>query len=864
MRPFQHKITPNRMLDHIRSNLEGQDQSLEELFNSFTQQKGDTNPGPSRFAPWTTAQNPGNDNHQLKTTKVPNLIRELEKKLSDFPSTPISACWAQLSEVLNSGRSSQLKQGLAQNTALLPKDDVFRSILSKTIDIWSSSRSPANLPGPSAAVVQLQDANLMRDAYWAEILHPLLVAFIQAKDVDEESPEQQMTAEAQKAWLMHGILKVWKLFFQSFSSASKPTGRRSPDSNDWAGLPDEKELERIRVNFSKSFQIRFLHFFPKLGASREGLNLSTAALVTYHLLCTQQAITKDINTTNPTAFQSFIAHLLPYSHTGTVSMKQRLDHWRYPKDFTASMLAEFENPTSKTLISLASGEYGVETGQFHSESKSMESHFLKRLNRAMEKADLERINALWNDAQSWYATERPSGGKEEGTSSHSSATLPRGDEIAEHTKQKLPESLFNRFIMIFMSLRCPDKAIDVWNRLAQAGAGPSQATWHAMLSGCRAARDVHASNDVWQKMISAGVKPDIRCWTTRIHTLSSCGRHELALQTLNQMGRDWLQVIPQASRGQMNKDRKAAFATFGDVNGVVKPTIEAVNAAMSGLLYHKRVEDVRRVMVWADTFGIKSDVVTFNMLMKNKIREGDPAGALQLVQAMESLQVTPDIVTFTIMLDGFFRDFIATNTTDEDKQRAAAQTLEEMESLGICANVFSYGTLIDALLKHHSNLAAAEAVLNHMVSKNIKPSPHIHTMLLHHHFVQPTPDLAIIETLWHRIQLDGGVVDVILYDRMVEGYARVGETNKMMSFLKRMLQEGKIPSWEALSAVVHNLVERNDWQRASEVVTDAYHSDGLPRAGNAGGRGKKEFWNLVNDLRRRGLRLGGDPGESER
>ncbi|KAL9062572.1 MAG: hypothetical protein Q9157_008807, partial [Trypethelium eluteriae] len=85
------------------------------------------------------------------------------------------------------------------------------------------------------------------------------------------------------------------------------------------------------------------------------------------------------------------------------------------------------------------------------------------------------------------------------------------------------------------------------------------------------------------------------------------------------------------------------------------------------------------------------------------------------------------------------------------------------------------------------------------------------------------PDLAAIDAIWAQIQLQlpNTYADRVFFDRMVEGYANVGDIGKMMAFLARTTHDRKQPSWRTLATVVRRLAEIGDWERCREVVREA-------------------------------------------
>ncbi|KAI9755485.1 MAG: hypothetical protein M4579_004276 [Chaenotheca gracillima] len=838
----------------------GQDRSLEKLFGSSTELQGrhqSTREAlerrPFRHRSTNTEATISLPTPKSSTTQVS--VAELGWPIGHNSDADLVKCWRQFDELLVDGRDNFFRRLSAHERVQLSKGQLFQSLLRRTVDACvKPGDNGAAILGPAMATAKLQRAGLMDNSYWTGTLQTLLVAVAQGKEENRHSDAARNLQE---------VVRVWNVLFRSLRLSS-PLKSSSVDPLSWSCLPHQRALERIKIHSSKLFESRFLHFLPQLASSREGPEIATAALATYQLLRTQAVQRVDVTTSSNTPFLRFLAHLVPYSDTETSSLRSRLEEWGCPGEFVDGMLVEFENPTPNALVFLASLKPEHAPKKSATEDERINALFFKRLSRVLEKSDVRRAEALWDDAQNWYG-EALQDSKPRPTTVITSDNTSKTCDTEQNPTTNMPAALYDRFMMVFMALRSPNKAIDVWNRLIREGSGPSQSTWNSMLSGCQTARDVRSSNDVWQKMQDAKIKPDVGCWTTRIHTLSSGRRYELGLQALNEMGHRWLDAVSR-SRHMKSADSKAPpLATLGDVDGFVKPTIQPVNAAISGLARHGRAEDVGRVMAWAETLGIAPDVFTFNTLIRHAIRAGDATHALEILQKMEAHKVIPDIVTFTTLLDGFVRDPNVTGDTADQQQphEIMMKMLEEMEDLGIKANAFSYGTLIDALLTQHSNLAAAETVLDHMISKGIRPSPHINTMLLRHYFEQPSPDLGRLESLWRRILHEGAIVDALLYDRMVEGYARIGKITMMMSFMRRMLREGKKPGWGAVVAVVRALVAQDQWESAAEVIDDATRRDGPLRAVARDRRSQDEFEELVVELRRRGLRLPSEQQEGK-
>jgi pentatricopeptide repeat protein len=411
------------------------------------------------------------------------------------------------------------------------------------------------------------------------------------------------------------------------------------------------------------------------------------------------------------------------------------------------------------------------------------------------------------------------------------------------------------------------RTIEVWNEINFSSRKPTITTWHAMIDGCRKARDPAAIEEVWQRMIASGTKPDIGCWTTRIDGLMSAGKWKLGLKIFHEMGQAWLKAS-QSSKvadaleqptAMMNEGNRTGNNTSSNMSSKVskskpssnttsypvKPNITLFNAVISKLVRLRKTDLVAQTLAWGDKFDIQSDIVTFNTLLRSNIRDGDFEDSLALMQIMQEHGIKPDVVTFTIVIDGLFRQQVS--RPEKDQATFLSNLLSDMEASGIPANAYTYGTIINGLLKYHSNVDAVSAVLTHMSSRNVKLSPHIYTILLTHYFNQEPADLMGIETLWNRIRLSGDIVDAVFYDQMVEGYAKLGRIDKMTTFLKRMSEQRKQPSWGTLATVVKTLANSGEWLGAQEIIKDFRIGRSISED-RPMGRPEEKFWKIVKEL----------------
>jgi len=452
----------------------------------------------------------------------------------------------------------------------------------------------------------------------------------------------------------------------------------------------------------------------------------------------------------------------------------------------------------------------------------------KRLETAMAQRDGAHVDRLWSDAVKLPV-------------SHDSSGDGFSNLTADQKVGTLSASLCNHFIMANMGLRKPNRAIDVWNHMVSNGLTPNVKTWNAMLTGCKVSRDRNALESIWEKMLMSGAKPDIPCWTTRVSGLIDCGLVSAGLQALNEMGRMWLAANPP------KKGKKAQEIPAG-LKDAVKPTIETVNAAVSALLRRRKEEAAHKVLAWAGKLGLRPDTATFNILLRPLIREGRVEEVNSLLKQMQNTGVQADTVTFTIILDETLRTI--SDVPPEQQIEMVSSVFSEMEKAGIESSQHTYGKIIYQLLQTPTgDMTAVNTVLDRMSQQGVHFSTHIYTMLVEHYFASQPPNLDAVRSLIDAAQckLDG--TDMVFWDRVIEGYSRVGETAAAMRILGKLDEKENQSSYYTLRTLLMALVQNQEWEFARTLVENTRSERGGPISRNERGRdGQHQFWELAAEL----------------
>ncbi|KAL8757337.1 MAG: hypothetical protein Q9184_004236 [Pyrenodesmia sp. 2 TL-2023] len=423
------------------------------------------------------------------------------------------------------------------------------------------------------------------------------------------------------------------------------------------------------------------------------------------------------------------------------------------------------------------------------------------------------------------------------------------------------EAIYTHFLTAYFTLSRREQAVKVWNHMVEVGITPNARHWNAMLKGCFKAQDVASLQQVWNNLIASGTAPDIALWTSYIHGLIMCGKWERGLQVLDDLGTKWKAASKKQERKKQASAKIAQRQPSPPVNyDPNTPSLAPVQAAITGLTAVQRHELCLPLLTWAKSHSLSPTTEIFNILLRPAVRRGDTAHTARIFSHMEANNCPADKATYMILLNGHISNTNSTFTqlSPEEQRDSILRILDDMTANNISTDLRTYSTIMEGLLspsnKYDVNHNAAQAVLQHMAQNNVNPDSYIYHMLVTYHFARDPPDVVAVDNLWRRVKIERPSLQSIFYEKMVEGYAKVREVEKMMFFLRRLAKEGKSPRWRCLVDVLNTLIEEEDWELVKELVKDVRNTrNGLMRYADKDtiSRAREEFWETVEGLKGR-------------
>ncbi|OAG03819.1 uncharacterized protein CC84DRAFT_1165989 [Paraphaeosphaeria sporulosa] len=772
---------------------------------------------PSRF--WTMDHGDGrNSKASRPSSSSSSAVQTINTALK---KGSVETAWDAFNRSFTSRDVPALTDPPLSDVPLLSGGKLFKQLaLATALEFGKGNKA---VPTPTQVLFRFEQLDIAPPRVWGQVIAILTYQFMRSMAPPGQRGAPEDPNESDTEATLGELLSLWRLFFQRYGKQQAKDPLESI-STEWKAIPDGQ------VSFGeagKYFGKRLQHFCPTHDSTPE-LHYSAISIFNYFHAETEppHAISETLRQQNE-PFLRLLASTLAgsniesaFKHAEFHPMLRSLG-----KEYQRSIAAQMDSAPS-----LASTILGVDPGATPEERAShLQASFLKRIGRqVMMQANAREVEKLWGEAQKMY----------------------RSFVVG---KSQIPRPIYNAFLSGTMTLFQPDQTVKIWNHMIANGVSPNLETWNAMLMGCAKAKDLAGMNAVWDRMIRAGVEPDQYSWTTRVH--STIGTHvqiDAGLAILDEMGKRWLSAeaaIKDSKNPANRKGPRKPVSNANLVNTFTKPDIGVINGAVDGIVqlptkgsvqgrrghgltFESKVSYVQRILQWAGNFSIKPDTRTYNALIKLYLGGNDFPTAFKLLRQMETEGLEGDLATHTMLLRAAFDNQKFDTLSHQEQADRVIGLFDQLDQGGLKPNTYVYQIAVDRLLKYFSNYTGVRAVIDHMMSRGFLVSPQIYTSLVTHYFQQDPPAIKEVDSLVTRILgPPAAPTDRFLFDRIVEGYAGIGEIAPMMTVLTKMSAHGKRPSYRALVEVVKALYNAGEWERARGIVRDVKESTGVVKDG---------------------------------
>ncbi|KAI9726321.1 MAG: hypothetical protein M1828_001595 [Chrysothrix sp. TS-e1954] len=808
------------------------------------------------------------------------------------PNTPLERVWTTM-------RTDAL-DGMEFRHRLELSNRVLRRIVST----WCLQEDLCGAPEPLQAfqILSAKFSPLASFEVWHAGLSVLLARAIR-KSCGTHSEIQFRSVDE----ILDKISDFWNGSLESFGRCRKRHDGLVQDIRDapsWEFCIASDEMKQVNQSELKTLRHHLKGFFCKAGRFDNDALLSHSLLQEQYLQ--KGADGAEASKGNPATFLGFMNRLM--SRSTAVDTKRLRRHLRHHYGLSESETTAMSIKLRDLSLTFNAGAMSDDAqaqpeggGQVVRKSvidseNTLSTVYKKRIGRAIEAMDFAAVKRLYSESSTAFAKVKPG---------------------------RIPIPVYAMFLTAYMALRQPLAAVETWNEMLQAGHTPTMATWDAMLKGCGISQDTDHAQDVWHRMVSSGKRPDQQIWATRLQTLFRSGATAEGFRAFEEMAWDWRSAIADANPKRKTDLRRENLAP----NGIPKPNTQILNIVIAGLARRRRFADVTAALKLADSFGIELDTYSFNALFKPALTTRDPTTTLKLLERMRTLNISPDMGTYSMIVQSFFRrdpdshhdvnfsaeshadaslieamdstrpenlkrapqmspldpkdnrqdviaqlfnGFIATvdsSSSSSINTTAAASTTERSSDVSTNSTASAprpisqntilrvFHTFVTGFLiqSEPPSTPQASLVLQHLTARSIQPNAEFYTTIMTYYFRSSPPDVGSIEKLYARaLSTKNLILDVVFFDRLIEGYAGHGLTLQAQDVYKAAKKRGRKIGWRALRGLVESLVKVGDRGGAEAIAKEvgAEEREALEKGGEVRyWEGKREFWESVQDCK---------------
>ncbi|PHT59433.1 hypothetical protein CQW23_01796 [Capsicum baccatum] len=230
-------------------------------------------------------------------------------------------------------------------------------------------------------------------------------------------------------------------------------------------------------------------------------------------------------------------------------------------------------------------------------------------------------------------------------------------------------------------------AVSVCCAMERSDCHPNSTTYSTLIDGFAKSGNVGKASEIWNRMINLGCRPNVVVYTCMVDVLCRNCMFEQAYCLIDNM------VIENCP-----------------------PNTITFNTFIKGLCCSGRIEWAVMLYNQMERFGCSGNTTTYNELLDGLFKCNNLTVALQLetvklVAKMLVRGITPDVLTFNILMDAYCKD---------GKVESAKQLLNAMNQLGLRPCFISYTCLIGGLCNWIS-LEAAICCLQRMITDGVPP-----------------------------------------------------------------------------------------------------------------------------------------------
>ena len=378
-----------------------------------------------------------------------------------------------------------------------------------------------------------------------------------------------------------------------------------------------------------------------------------------------------------------------------------------------------------------------------------------------------------------------------------------------------------------------DSVFDWYRKMREAKIEASTHVECMLLAGCATKGDLKRAIQVLFEFRDLGIEPDTAGMNALMRTCLKAGSLQTALKVLKEMD---------------NRNMQKTVITY---NTLLDGYIELNPFDSEDALVQKGFEIKRQIT----ESGLKCDIQTYNTLIKMCLAVHYTQTAQSLFQEIRQEGLQPNIITYSMMIDGYAKN--GKQIPTRELFDCCAQLLDDMEAEGIYPNthtfnsllkvctetgnysrakeiaavmekrgvpwdIFTYGTLIDCCAKYSPERNRRQYLrdcfyyAHLLVERGFQLNCKIISALLI--ACACAKDLRSGEKLMDYMEEEGIEPNVVVYTSFIKVYLSVDDEIGALECMKEMNKRGIPPNVHTYNALIKWYVYANQQHRVFETI----------------------------------------------
>ncbi|KAG2220064.1 hypothetical protein INT45_007308 [Circinella minor] len=275
----------------------------------------------------------------------------------------------------------------------------------------------------------------------------------------------------------------------------------------------------------------------------------------------------------------------------------------------------------------------------------------------------------------------------------------------------------------------------------------------------------------------------------------------------------WRDLESLIEQEPMNKDHSC---TLNDTTATSASSLSSTTSSKGKLrreLYDGRIIDIPGYKLIKPKRGPRT-VQDFNRSIKEAVMDHRMNKALSYVRKMESQELRPDAVSYTLIINGFSK---------LSDMKRAHKWYHRMKRNGIEPDVYTYTGLIDGYMRI-ADVANSENTFRTMMIKGIRPTLVTYNVLMHHSVRQL--DVSTAVRFWSRLVDAGLQPDAYTFAIMMHGLGDEGRVDQAWRLYEEMKKENVDVNHVVATTLMGIHVKHHDNSYAIELFRKFFNESG--------------------------------------